>query len=388
MFKAAIKSPATRRQYERYLRRFLVETGIGTYEELLRLGRNSPQKLTEIIIDLIVQYKEKIEKGELSASAIVALYAPVKLFLTMNDVVLNWSKISRTLPRQGKADDRAIEIEEIRKILNFASVRDRALVLLLASSGIRVGAVPDLRVKDLQPIEEDGNILAGKLVVYAKSPEEYYTFITPEAYEATREYLEFRRREGEEITKDSPLFVAAKGDTRALKREATRMVLFTLLKTSGVRRGKNGKRHEFQTNHGFRKFFKTRCEQIMKPIHVEMLMGHSTGISRHYYRPIEREVLEDYRRAIPLLTVSKNIASEGEDLHKEIEELKKAREADKKEIIREVLGMLVGIRDIDDVSGDRVGAFLTSWKEIKGAALKTRGIKEGSPGNYDRVEED
>ena len=32
--------------------------------------------------------------------------------------------------------------------------------------------------------------------------------------------------------------------------------------------------------HGFRKYFKTRAEQSgMKPIHVEILMGHSVGIS-------------------------------------------------------------------------------------------------------------
>ena len=42
----------------------------------------------------------------------------------------------------------------------------------------------------------------------------------------------------------------------------------------------------------------------MKPINVELTMGHDIGVSASYYRPTEKEVLEDYRLAIPLLTIS------------------------------------------------------------------------------------
>ena len=147
IFRASIKSKVTRKEYERNLNRFLKETDLLTTDKLLKLGRDSPNKLSSIIIDLILTYKERVEKGELTSSAIFAWYAPVKLFLTMNDLTLNWDKLSRMIPRQGKADDRAIEINEIKKMLKFASVRDKALVLLLASSGIRIGAVPSLNIK-------------------------------------------------------------------------------------------------------------------------------------------------------------------------------------------------------------------------------------------------
>jgi hypothetical protein len=32
----------------------------------------------------------------------------------------------------------------------------------------------------------------------------------------------------------------------------------------------------------------------MKPINVELTHGHSIGVSSHYYRPQESQVLEDY----------------------------------------------------------------------------------------------
>ena len=65
------------------------------------------------------------------------------------------------------------------------------------------------------------------------------------------------------------------------------------------------KRHEFQADHGFRKWFKTRCEIAgMRSINIETLMGHSIGISDSYYRPTENELLDDYLKAIPFLTIT------------------------------------------------------------------------------------
>jgi hypothetical protein len=65
------------------------------------------------------------------------------------------------------------------------------------------------------------------------------------------------------------------------------------------------RRHEFQADHGLRKWFKTRCEiSGMKPINIEKLMGHSIGIPGSYYRATERELLDDYIKAIDFLTIS------------------------------------------------------------------------------------
>ena len=63
------------------------------------------------------------------------------------------------------------------------------------------------------------------------------------------------------------------------------------------------KRHEFQADHGLRKWFKTRCEiSGMKPINIETLMNHSIGISDSYYRATENELFDDYLKAREYLT--------------------------------------------------------------------------------------
>jgi hypothetical protein len=42
----------------------------------------------------------------------------------------------------------------------------------------------------------------------------------------------------------------------------------------------------------------------MKPINIQKLMNHSIGISDSYYRATENEILDDYLKAMDLLTVN------------------------------------------------------------------------------------
>jgi predicted ATP-dependent Lon-type protease len=61
----------------------------------------------------------------------------------------------------------------------------------------------------------------------------------------------------------------------------------------------------------------------MKPINIETLMGHSTGISDSYYRPTESELLEDYLKVVDHLTIIDETR-----LKMEVEEINHIREHD------------------------------------------------------------
>jgi hypothetical protein len=41
-------------------------------------------------------------------------------------------------------------------------------------------------------------IIAAKLIIYAGEPEEYYCFITPEAYNALKNWIDYRSEAGDE----------------------------------------------------------------------------------------------------------------------------------------------------------------------------------------------
>lgn len=81
---------------------------------------------------------------------------------------------------------------------------------------------------------------------------------------------------------------------------------------------KNGqRRHKWKAAHGFRKFYKTRSEQAMRSLNVEITMGHNIGVSRSYYKPSEKEVLDNYLHAEHLLTIN-----EDSNLSKQVQKLK------------------------------------------------------------------
>ena len=143
-------------------------------------------------------------------------------------------------------------------------------------------------------------------------------FITPEAVFALQKYLQFRETNSENIRLTSPLFrdkfdpikhQYGHGKSNSLEKivpmtpHAVRQYYNRLLFSIGLRKEKR-RRHEFSV-HSIRKMFKTRCEiGGMKPINVETLLNHSTGISDSYYRPTENELLSEYFAVIDHLSVS------------------------------------------------------------------------------------
>ncbi|MDN5845899.1 MAG: hypothetical protein L0H53_06450 [Candidatus Nitrosocosmicus sp.] len=107
---------------------------------------------------------------------------------------------------------------------------------------------------------------------------------------------------------------------KKIKNTGIKRMLERALWDQGIRiKLKEGtKRHEFKAAHGFRKFYKSRAEQVMRPINVEITMGHNIGLSDCYYRPTEKEVSNDYLKAVDLLTIN----SDGVTLKNEIYKLR------------------------------------------------------------------
>jgi hypothetical protein len=89
---------------------------------------------------------------------------------------------------------------------------------------------------------------------------------------------------------------------------------------------RNGeKNHDWKTLHGFRNFFKTQTERVMKSLNVEILMGHDIGLADSYYKPSERELLEDYIKSVDLLSIQ----GDKSKLEKQVKELKeKTKDSD------------------------------------------------------------
>ena len=329
VFLYALKAPETRRQYPRRLKVFLDYMKLqGPIEQqavqFLTLIKQNPQWLQSSLMQFISFQKERASNREISYSTIGNYYKATKLFIEMNidTPVINWKKISRGIPTGKRAaNDRAPTIEELSKLSEYPDRRIRPIIYIMASSGIRLGAWDYLQWKHVEPITNDeGEIVAAKLTVYAGESEQYYCFIVPAAYDAIKEWMDYRKLHGEEITGESWLMrdLWQTTDTnygarfglatypKRLKTSGIKSLIERAIRAQGLFRPLpiGVCRREWKGVHGMRKFYKTRAEQVMKPINVEITMGHDIGVSASYYKPTEREVLEDYVKAVDSLTIN------------------------------------------------------------------------------------
>jgi integrase len=348
LFLYALKAPATKEKYIQRLTKFLDFLGYqGTKEEKARAfadrARKDPVYAFNSILRFFQSKREQIDRKEMAIGTVRNYVKSVKLFCDMADVQIPWAKITRGLPRAKRfADDRAPTLQEILRIAEYPDRRIKPVIFTMASTGIRVGAWDYLKCRHITPIERGGKLAAAKLLVYAGTPDSYVTFMTPEAYREVEAWMKFRKQCGEKISPDSWL-MRDLWDTEAAIRKNMHMTghvtMPKKLSSVGVKRlieralwiqglrkdlEEGKKRHEFATCHSLRKYFKTRCELAgVKPINVENLMGHSTGISDAYYRPNESELLDDYLKAIDSLTIddTRELKIEVESLRADISEL-------------------------------------------------------------------
>ncbi len=64
-------------------------------------------------------------------------------------------------------------------------------------------------------------------------------------------------------------------------------------------------RHPTAIMHGFRKFYNTALVKAgVKPVVVELLMGHKVGLQNNYLRLSETDVLQEFLKAVDQLTIS------------------------------------------------------------------------------------
>ncbi len=149
-FTRAISNKETLVGYTSDVRQFLEYLPLSDPSELLH-GKS------EEIENNLVRFVIHLKTNGKSVSRIRRVMAALKLFYLINRVTLNWPFILRHVGKGKTRKDKAYNHDQIRKALSVCTNRNRVLLMMYSSSGIRRGAIPELRKRHLVPIDKFGN---------------------------------------------------------------------------------------------------------------------------------------------------------------------------------------------------------------------------------------
>ena len=311
LFEQSIRSMYTGKVYRTCLKKYFEFPATRKY-----IRETDPRKIEDNVIQFVISLKKQ-GKG---FSAIHNYVSAISKYYRTKRVYLNTKHVNEYLPefRRSKKD-RPYSYEEIHRLLDISDERMRTLILLMASTGMRIGAIPGLKLRNVEIVPE---LDIYKITVYENTNDEYTTFCTPECAKAINEYLKMREQYGEKLTQNSYL-IREQFDVRdpfkisrckEVKANTVTRKLIDLAERSLIRQkeiliqGSNKKRSEIRKEvpiaHGMRKFFTNKLIDSDVKTEVRWLLEGRVLLRNdpHYVRQ-DGNLLEEYKKAIDNLTI-------------------------------------------------------------------------------------
>lgn len=269
-------------------------------------------------------YAGELKSRDLAPSTIKIYLSAVKSFLKYYYIdIPNNIKITRGKPLEANSN-RFLKHEQIREIINSSyNIRNKAIILVMVSSGMAKNEVRNLKCNQ---IEFDKNDIGTIRLRREKAEHDYYTFISPEAIKALREYWEVRER-----SQGRSEFVFSSNDKNIqMSNDAFKKLFNRLNVRMGYEPGTMKNFSEIRS-HAMRKFFSTSLQNAgMSKEDIDWLLGHvpdSTDVAYFSNSEVER-LKSEYIKNLSVITfkdeiIIKSVDNEQfENQAKELEELK------------------------------------------------------------------
>ena len=207
--------------------------------EILKKARANEKDFRYEFTDFV----RKMEKEGKAGSYIARFKKVILSWLKFNGISLQLTvNIAGENETPTIVNERVPNKEELARILRKATSRGRIVIAIMAFSGLRPESLGDyegtdgLRLGDLKELKLSDEIQLEKIPVtvmvkskLSKARHQYFSFIGEEGATYIKEYLEERKKQGEELTYESPLL---QFDVRGVKKNA---FLRTTLVTRDVR---------------------------------------------------------------------------------------------------------------------------------------------------------
>jgi len=297
-----VRSEHTRMNAIGTLSRFCMFVGVDDPDSLVRLSPQEASRLVQEFIDYLN------ERG-LSVRYVNISLAYLKTFFRVNgfknDRELEVERYYQP-SRYMKREEYVPTPEEIyRMAYSSGSARNKALILALYTSGLRNSTLRALLYRDVKEELEAGFDII-KVPVYpemkkidpsaCKGNIPYYSFLSKEAVEALREYLDERREVYGDIKDDEPLFISETTNIDPIERRRKPVMkksLSAIVKRAARKAGI--KKWKAVYPHCLRKAFESALRNSGLDVKdQEFLMGHILPGSQDTY--YDKTKVEDLRR--------------------------------------------------------------------------------------------
>ena len=270
------------------------------------------------IYHILSEYVIFLDKKSIKPKTIRLWLSVVKGYFSYMgiDVFAEKCKQIVKLPKVKRFKKEALTKEILIKLLHNLDTKLQTAVLVGVSSGMRVGEISGLKLSDIE-----FNLEPVKINVRAetsKSGEDRETYISKEASDALKDYLQRFFGWREDSTNPKLQLLRIFGRTNRIRERDNRLPTpeeqlseAILLQKALIRKikkvpdlnklARNGRR--VIHFHAFREFFYTAVSNVSGSNFAHALMGHHEYLDT-YYTLTEKEQINLYKKSEPYLTVS------------------------------------------------------------------------------------
>jgi len=322
----------------------MIEEAENEEEELLRMRRRKIRKY-------LLSWLDEMQKKDYSRNTISSFFTSVKTFYRFFEIELPNVNIE-IKKDNNKSFEKIPTKEDIKKALNHANIKYKAMILLMCSSGMGSSEVRNLTygnflesIKEYyeprkneqfdigqitEILQERRNIIPTWKINRFKTGMPYITFSSPESVEALLVYMNSRQKEQHFTSLNDWIFVS----------RGTQMsghVISTYFRRINDKAGFEKLKHSvFFHTHALRKFFGTTLHKKgIQRLNYDFMMGHKIDqIAEAYIKPNVDSLKREYIICLDDLSIEsvkfrrieseevKNIVNELNDKDGQIKEIR------------------------------------------------------------------
>ena len=282
------RSENTKKTYLKGLAKFVEYKQIRNLDQFIEeVKQNNNQN------ELVKEFAVYLASKNLAPKTVASWISSLKKFFSANGL-----KVDVDIPIKvfNIHEDVLPSKEDLRKILSEVDLRIKVIITMLASSGMRIGELHNLKLSDIDFSKEIPTVrIKG---IGTKERKSRMTFISKEARKFLEEYLNKRKEFGEELNENSA--VIAREDGKPMSYQNLQYLLEGVFRKYSKKIGKRYALHA----HCLRKWFKTQLISagVPAPI-VDRLTGHARYLAQEYELYTEDQLREWYEKGMSAVTI-------------------------------------------------------------------------------------